>query len=420
MRLLFFVVSFIIVSSLAGFAQIKLPSKQTETHSTTVKQTPAKTTEEKPAYSGPVFTLKVLTNTDCKFYVDGELKGVVRKDDAPLKINLKLGDYQLHAVSIENNEDELKQIYTVDKTGMEKFFEVDMKAAAEERERRRIAERTAIEKAAAEKTEAENKAKWGNLAEKVALNKKLAIQNDIPGLNEYAWICANRKVEIDEAYNLILKHISEIEENGNYLDTYSLILFQKGRYYEAEDIQLAAITKLRNNDEPVNGGFLERLGDIKMKLGKTNESIELYKKAQASGNTSTKIQDKINYQKYIETNWLDDIINDAILKINWAFKNIEPGYDHLNKIVLFVEGFNKLESSAKNENESNSYAVKIPAGNYSVKIVNYALYNGNWEEHSIANKYSIDCIFERVMNITSDTVIDLEFDLDNETTYQIH
>ena len=179
MRFLLSIVAFLILLSVTSFAQVKLPTKQTETKPAPAKQTPAKTPEQKQSYSGPVFTLKVITNTDCKFYVDGELKGIIGTDEAPLKINLKMGDYQLRAVSIDNNEDEFRQIYTVDKTGMEKFFEIDLKAITEERERKIVAEQDAAKK------EEEQKIIWVEESKNARANyvMKLVMQADGGGSN---------------------------------------------------------------------------------------------------------------------------------------------------------------------------------------------------------------------------------------------
>jgi hypothetical protein len=64
----------------------------------------------------------------------------------------------------------------------------------------------------------------------------------------------------------------------------------------------------------------------------------------------------------------------------------------------------------------NSVTVTVPQGNHDVKVVNYALYEGKWEEHSKANEYSIDCLYEKNMAIKSKSMLSLVFDIDTETT----
>ena len=49
-----------------------------------------------------------------------------------------------------------------------------------------------------------------------------------------------------------------------------------------------------------------------------------------------------------------------------------------------------------------------------MRIVNYALYEGNWEEHTVENNYSYDCVYELNQNFKKRKyTVDLVFDLDN-------
>ncbi len=116
--------------SFAAFAQVKVPQKETPKQTTPVKQTPVKTAEVKPVSSGPVQILKVTSNVDCNFYVDNELKGTLKQDDI-LKISLKTGEYQFKAVSLANPADIKREIYTVDKTGIEKFYNINLQEIKE-------------------------------------------------------------------------------------------------------------------------------------------------------------------------------------------------------------------------------------------------------------------------------------------------
>ncbi len=118
--------------SFAAFAQVKVPQKETPKQTAPVKQTPVKTAEVKPVSSGPVQILKVTSNADCNFYVDNELKGTLKQDDI-LKISLKTGEYQFKAVSLSNPADIKREIYTVDKTGIEKFYNINLQEVVQNR-----------------------------------------------------------------------------------------------------------------------------------------------------------------------------------------------------------------------------------------------------------------------------------------------
>lgn len=171
----------IIFWSNISFGQVKIPPKQTQTKTTPAKQTTTKPAETKPTYTGPVHTLKVMSNVACKFYVDGEYKATITEGSIE-RIGLKLGEYQLKAVSTENSADVFRQILKIEKTGIEKFYEVDLKTIAEERERREYAEQSisegkaAEEKAAREKAATEQSAIQKANAEKAAREKTAAQQ----------------------------------------------------------------------------------------------------------------------------------------------------------------------------------------------------------------------------------------------------
>jgi hypothetical protein len=52
------------------------------------------------------------------------------------------------------------------------------------------------------------------------------------------------------------------------------------------------------------------------------------------------------------------------------------------------------ESGEVKESVSGSIAVTVPYGEHTVRIINLALYEGKWEDHTIDNNYSIDCLWE--------------------------
>lgn len=104
----------------------------------------------------------------------------------------------------------------------------------------------------------------------------------------------------------------------------------------------------------------------------------------------------------------------AKIVVKFSFDNIEEGYDHDNKTEVYIDGKLVGTSTVKRESKKNSVKVTTTKGNHEVRIVNYAYYEGNWEEHTIANNYSQDFIYSANMNITKGcTKIKLLFDVDN-------
>ena len=107
------------------------------------------------------------------------------------------------------------------------------------------------------------------------------------------------------------------------------------------------------------------------------------------------------------------------LTVSWSFLNIVEGYDHDNKCIIYVDGKQVGESSVTKETKPNSITVNVPQGSHDVKVMNYALYEGKWEEHTIANTYSIDCYYETNIKIKKKSKITLVFDIDKQTEAKV-
>jgi hypothetical protein len=83
------------------------------------------------------------------------------------------------------------------------------------------------------------------------------------------------------------------------------------------------------------------------------------------------------------------------LKVNFKFVNLVEGYDHICKTEVFIDGESKGVSPEVKESVGATFTVDdVPVGKHDIRVVNYALYEGNWEEHLLENNYSIDCLFE--------------------------
>ncbi len=104
------------------------------------------------------------------------------------------------------------------------------------------------------------------------------------------------------------------------------------------------------------------------------------------------------------------------LQIDFKFENIEEGYDHLCKTNVYVDGELLATSSEKLQSKPNSVTVSIPKGEHNIRVVNLALYEGSWEEHTKDNNYSIDCMHEFKHDFKKKKYnLRLVFDLNSDT-----
>lgn len=103
------------------------------------------------------------------------------------------------------------------------------------------------------------------------------------------------------------------------------------------------------------------------------------------------------------------------LKVTFKFLNIVEGYDHDCKTEVFIDGVSVGESPTVKESKGCSFPVNVSTGNHDIKVVNYALYEGNWEEHSVENNYSIDCTWEESShNFKKESKLFLVYDIDSQ------
>ena len=108
--------------------------------------------------------------------------------------------------------------------------------------------------------------------------------------------------------------------------------------------------------------------------------------------------------------------NDGTLTFRYTTVGILKGYDHTSKLIVY-EGQNIIgESVAKKESEGNSITISLPNGIHNIRAVLNSKYEDKWEEHLIANEYSLDCLFDQPVEINGKKVITLVFDIKNEKT----
>lgn len=114
------------------------------------------------------------------------------------------------------------------------------------------------------------------------------------------------------------------------------------------------------------------------------------------------------------------IAKDVTIEVNYSFKNIAEGYDHKNITKIFVDGELIATSTEELESKPNSVSCKVTKGNHDIRIINYALYNGEFEEHTKDNNYSIDAIYEFSKDFKKKkTKVTLVFDVDKSTIVKI-
>ena len=111
-------------------------------------------------------------------------------------------------------------------------------------------------------------------------------------LNNYAYYLSLRKDKLEKAEKLSKRSNELAPNNRAYIDTYGWILYQLGKYKEAE-IWLARAAKMGSK----SAVLLEHYGDVLYKLDKKQEAITMWKEAKAAGEGSEFLDKKIADKK---------------------------------------------------------------------------------------------------------------------------
>lgn len=104
------------------------------------------------------------------------------------------------------------------------------------------------------------------------------------------------------------------------------------------------------------------------------------------------------------------------LTVNASYTGIVEGYDHINKNQLYVDGVLVAESEPGLQSVPQVITVNIQRGSHTIRVVNLAQYEGNWEEHTKANDYSVDATLETTVTMKKRLNVDLVYDIDKEET----
>lgn len=106
----------------------------------------------------------------------------------------------------------------------------------------------------------------------------------------------------------------------------------------------------------------------------------------------------------------------GVITVNARYTGILDGYDHINKTLVYIDGVRVGETSEELQSKPNSCTVIAERGKHSIRIINMAKYEGTWEEHTIANEYSIDALYEGEIKLKKEISINLVFDITEERT----
>jgi hypothetical protein len=104
------------------------------------------------------------------------------------------------------------------------------------------------------------------------------------------------------------------------------------------------------------------------------------------------------------------------MNISWRFINVEKGYDHPSRMLVFVDDVEVGTSPQTVESSGGTFGVKIPKGQHRIRIVNQSFVKGAWQNHTIVNNYSVEAVYEKFVAVKKALKVTLVIDLNNERT----
>lgn len=122
---------------------------------------------------------------------------------------------------------------------------------------------------------------------------------NVMSLNNYAYFLALDGGDLEKAEEMSRKALSEDSENPTYMDTLAWILYLRGQYADALELQEKAIAIIGENDDSM-GEYWDHLGDMQYKMGQRDNAVESWKKAKALGGDNKQLAEKIRTKKITE------------------------------------------------------------------------------------------------------------------------
>jgi hypothetical protein len=101
--------------------------------------------------------------------------------------------------------------------------------------------------------------------------------------------------------------------------------------------------------------------------------------------------------------------------VQYSFANTAKGFDHLTRVVVYVDHQKLTTSKSQKQSMPGKVTFDLPEGEHHILIVAEAFYEGRWEERTVENNYSIDCLYSNTLQIKKNRKIVLVFDLDQGT-----
>lgn len=105
-----------------------------------------------------------------------------------------------------------------------------------------------------------------------------------------------------------------------------------------------------------------------------------------------------------------------LMSINWKFIQVEKGYDHRSRMVVYVDDLKYGVSPESIETVGEVYVLQVPKGRHRIRIVNQSFTNGVWQDHTILNNFSVEAVYEKQINVRKAVRVVLIIDLNNEQT----
>ena len=118
--------------------------------------------------------------------------------------------------------------------------------------------------------------------------------DDAETLNNYAYFLSLRKEKLEKAEKFSRRSNELSPNNRSFIDTYGWILYQQGKYKEAEE-WLSRAMKMGNKS-----AIAEHYGDVLYKLDRKEEALKYWQEAKLAGGQSEFLDKKIADKKLYE------------------------------------------------------------------------------------------------------------------------
>jgi tetratricopeptide (TPR) repeat protein len=118
-------------------------------------------------------------------------------------------------------------------------------------------------------------------------------ENSAESCNYLGYMWADHDMNLDEAELMIRRALKSEPKNASYLDSLGWVEFRKGKFDQALDDLLHA-AKTAEHEDPV---VFEHIGDTYLKLNRSREALEAWKKALALDPKNKNLADKIQTTK---------------------------------------------------------------------------------------------------------------------------